>query len=167
MRPDVLVVMGVSGAGKTTIGECVAAALGWPFQDADDLHPRANIVKMAAGHPLDDTDRAPWLWALRDWVRGRLAAGGQGVLAASLLKRRYRHLVIGGDRRVALVYLHGAPALLRARMRVRWGHFMKPGMLDSQLRALEVPTPAEHCIAVDVRGAASETVRAVLRGVGA
>lgn len=166
MRPLVLVVMGVSGAGKTTIGRRVAAVLGWPFQDADGLHPQANIDKMAGGHPLDDADRAPWLAALRHWVAARLAAGEHGVLAASLLKRRYREQVIGGDARVGLVYLHADPDLLRARMAARQGHFMAAGMLESQLAALEPPGVAEGAIAVDVGGKEAQTVQAVLRAYG-
>jgi carbohydrate kinase (thermoresistant glucokinase family) len=162
ISPSILVAMGVCGSGKTTIGQGVAAALGWPFQDADALHPRANIDKMAAGHPLDDADRAPWLAALRGWIVQLLAQGGHGVLAASLLKRRYRDQVIGGDARVALVYLHGDAALLRARMGARRGHFMSSAMLDSQLAALEPPGAGERCIAVDVGGDVACVVRGVL-----
>jgi gluconokinase len=163
----VLVVMGVSGSGKTTIGERLAASLGWAFQDADDLHPAANIRKMAAGRPLDDADRAPWLAALHDWVGRRLAAGDQAILAASLLKRAYRDQVIGGDPAVRLLYLYGTPNLLRARMQVRTGHFMAPSMLDSQLATLEPPVDSERPICVSVIGTPEETTSAALLALAA
>ncbi len=161
----IVVVMGVSGAGKTTIGQALADRLGWGFQDADALHSAANILKMAAGHALSDADRAPWLAALRNWVQMRLTAGENGVLAASLLKRRYRDVVIGGDRRVMLVYLYGAPVLLRARVRARRGHFMQPRMLESQLKTLEAPIGREHAISADVAGPLEQTVQAVVDAI--
>jgi gluconokinase len=163
----VLVVMGVSGSGKTTIGQRLAASLGWAFQDADDLHPAANIHKMVAGHPLDDADRAPWLAALHDWVRRRLAAGDHAILAASLLKRVYRDQVIGGDPAVRLLYLYGAPDLLRARMEARDGHFMAPSMLNGQLTTLEPPVDAERPLRVCVTGTPEETTSAALLALAA
>jgi carbohydrate kinase (thermoresistant glucokinase family) len=163
VSPTVIVVMGVSGAGKTTIGEALAVRLHCPFEDADALHPRANILKMAAGHPLDDADRAPWLAALRDWIASRLNTGQPAVLAASLLKRAYRDEVLAGDPRVALVYLRGDADLLRDRMKHRHGHFMPPHMLDSQLETLEPPDAGEGVIEVDVGGSVEETVEQVIK----
>jgi gluconokinase len=144
----VIVVMGVAGSGKSTVGKALAAALGWPFVDADDHHPPANIAKMARGEPLDDGDRWPWLDELRGIIVGALAAGqggqaGRLVLACSALKASYRARLAGGDGgRVRFVYLAGTPELFRARLIERPGHFMKPGMLDSQLATLEPPADA-------------------------
>jgi gluconokinase len=166
VRPTVIVVMGVSGAGKTTIGQALADRLGWAFQDADDLHPRANILKMAAGHPLNDEDRVPWLAALRDWIASHLRSGQPAVLAASLLRRAYRDQVIAADPRVALVDMTGAPDLLRDRMNHRQGHFMAPHMLDSQLASLEAPAPDEHPIEIDVSGAPADTVARIVGTLG-
>ena len=163
----VVAVMGVSGAGKTTVGHALAARLGWAFQDADALHPPANVAKMAAGHALTDADRVPWLAALRDWVAARLDTCGPGVLACSLLKRAYRRQVLGDEPRVALVFLTAAPAVLRARMAHRVGHFMPESLLDSQLQALEPPAADEHPVVVDVGGNVEQTVDAALSALAA
>jgi carbohydrate kinase (thermoresistant glucokinase family) len=122
---------------------------------------------MVAGHPLDDADRAPWLAALHDWVRRRLAAGDHAILAASLLKRVYRDQVIGGDPAVRLLYLYGAPDLLRARMEARDGHFMAPSMLNGQLTTLEPPVDAERPLRVCVTGTPEETTSAALLALAA
>ena len=141
---DVVVIMGVAGSGKTTVGTALAAALGWRFVDADDHHPAANIAKMARGEALDDDDRWPWLDELRGIIEGAVAGGGGLVLACSALKASYRGRLAGGDvgTRVRFVYLTGTPELFRARLAQRAGHFMKPAMLDSQLATLEVPSDA-------------------------
>ena len=138
--------MGVAGSGKSTVGEALAAAVGWRFVDADDHHAAASIAKMARGEPLDDGDRWPWLDRLRAIIDGALAGGGALVLACSALKASYRARLAGGDAggRVRFVYLAGTPELLRARLAQRPGHFMKPGMLDSQLATLEVPVGRGH-----------------------
>jgi gluconokinase len=143
----VIVVMGVAGSGKTTVGEALAAALGWRFVDADAHHPPANIAKMARGEPLDDGDRWPWLDRLRGIIDGALAGGdgsGHGlVLACSALKASYRDRLAGGaGGRVRFVYLAGTPELFRARLSQRPGHFMKARMLESQLATLEPPADA-------------------------
>jgi len=141
---DVVVIMGVAGSGKTTVGTALAAALGWRFVDADDHHPAANIAKLARGEALDDDDRWPWLDELRGIIEGAVAGGGGLVLACSALKASYRERLAGGDvgTRVRFVYLTGTPELFRARLAQRAGHFMKPAMLDSQLATLEVPSDA-------------------------
>jgi gluconokinase len=145
---DVVVVMGVAGSGKTTVGGALAAALGWRFVDADSQHAPESIAKMARGEPLDDGDRRPWLDRLRAIIDGVLARpGGAGpglVLACSALKASYRARLagpgVGG--RVRFVHLAGTSELFRARLQGRAGHFMKPEMLDSQLATLEVPADA-------------------------
>lgn len=139
--PRVIIVMGVAGSGKSTVGAWLAARLGGAFFDADDFHPPANVAKMAAGIPLDDADRAPWLARLRREVVD--PPGGPRVLACSALKRAYRRQLGAGTPGVALVYLQGSPALLGTRIAARSGHFMKPGMLASQLATLEEPGPDE------------------------
>ncbi len=153
----VVVVMGVAGSGKTTIGRRLARELGWEFYDADDFHPEANVEKMSRGVPLDDADRTPWLEALRDLVRACLERGEDAVLACSALKESYREYLLI-DERVRLVYLRASYELTRERLRKRRGHFMKPGMLDSQFAALEEPGPESH---FDAAAPPSETVRAI------
>ncbi len=148
--PSVLVVMGVSGSGKTTIAALLAGRLRWDFEDADDLHPAANIAKMHAGIPLTDADRWPWLHAVAGWIDATRAAGGQGVVACSALKRRYRDIVIGDRPDVQLVYLKGDRKLIRARLACRHGHFMPAGLLESQFEALEEPTADEHPIVISI-----------------
>lgn len=138
----VILIMGVAGSGKTTIGRLLASELGWTFLDADDVHPPANIAKMKAGQPLTDVDRAPWLAALRAKIDQYLAHRENAVVTCSALKERYRKVIIADPQRVKLVHLHGSPELLRSRLRERVGHFMSPAMLDSQLAALEPPSQA-------------------------
>jgi len=166
VRTDVVVVviMGVAGSGKTTVGVALAAALGWRFVDADDHHPPANVAKMARGEPLDDADRWPWLDELRAVIEGALAGGGGLVLACSALKASYRHRLAGSDAgRVRFAYLAGTPELFRARLAHRTGHFMKPAMLDSQLATLEVPTDA---ITVDAAQPVEAIVSRILAAPG-
>ncbi len=158
----VIILMGVTGSGKTTIGRGLARELGWPFYDADDFHPAANVEKMSRGVPLDDSDRAPWLAALRELVRGRVESGESAVLACSALKESYRDCLLI-DEGVRLVYLKGDDELIRERLRGREGHFMKAAMLDSQFAALEEPDGA---LRVDVSAPPAEIVRAVRDGLG-
>jgi gluconokinase len=147
VRPQVIIVMGVSGSGKSTVGAALADALGWPFVDADDYHLPASVAKMTAGDPLTDADRGPWLDRLREVIAGALARGEPLVLACSALRGAYRRRLDGGDGlRVRFVHLTGPPALFRARLDGRAGHFMKAAMLESQLAALE---PPEEALAVD------------------
>lgn len=141
--PRVIVVMGVAGSGKTTIGELLAARHGGRFFDADDFHQAANVEKMSIGIPLNDADRQPWLQRLRSEVIDAAPAGQLTLLACSALKRAYRG-VLGLDREdVATVYLHGNPGTLTERLNSRDGHYMKPEMLGSQLETLEIPSPDE------------------------
>ena len=153
--PQPVVVMGVSGTGKSTIGAALADALGLPFVEGDDLHPETNRAKMAAGIPLTDADRAPWLDAV--------AAGLDRpvVVACSALKRRYRDRLRKAAPHLVLVYLHGTPELLAARMEGREGHFMPTALLRSQLDTLEAPDGDESPIGVDVALRPDEIVELV------
>lgn len=159
----VLVEMGVSGSGKTTIGRALAARLNWPYQEGDDLHPPANVEKMRHGIPLTDEDRWPWLRRVAAWIDGQLARGEPGLVTCSLLKRSYRDLVINGRPGVRLLWLRGSKEVIRGRMAHRPGHFMPPSLLDSQFDTLEEPTPDEHPLIVDVEGSVEEAVEAALR----
>lgn len=165
-RPLVIVVMGVSGSGKTTVGELLGARLGWPYADADVFHPAANVEKMRAGVPLDDTDRAPWLGRIAAWIEDRLAAGEPGVVSCSALRRRYRDELVVRPDRVRLVYLHGDHALIKARMEARSGHFFGAGMLESQFRTLEPPEPDENALWVSVDNTPDDAVQAIVTGLG-
>ncbi len=148
--PVVLVVMGVSGCGKSTVAALLSGRLGWPFEEGDALHPQANVDKMAAGHPLDDEDRWPWLEKVADWVDGCLDAGRSGIITCSALKRSYRDAINRRGHGVEFVYLAGSPELISARLATRRGHFMPPGLLDSQFATLEEPAPDEPSIRVEV-----------------
>lgn len=141
-HPTVIVLMGSSGAGKTTVGKRLAAALGWAFLEGDDLHPPDNIDKMRRGIPLSDADRAPWLERLRRRIARYLATGQSAVVACSALRRAYRERLSVDPRAVRFVYLKGEYPLLHARLHARTGHFMKPSMLRSQLETLEDPANA-------------------------
>ena len=164
-RPAVLVVMGVSGAGKTRLGRALADALAWEFADADDYHPYANIAKMRSGAPLTDDDRAPWLASLRAEIERRLAPGGTPlVLACSALKQSYRRALQGADaERVRLVHLDGPPELIAARLAARSDHYMPPSLLPSQLAALEPPSDA---LRVDIALTTEEQVAVVRAALG-
>jgi carbohydrate kinase (thermoresistant glucokinase family) len=155
--PVVLVLMGVSGSGKTTVAQIIAERLRWPFEEGDALHPPANVAKMAAGHPLTDDDRAPWLAKVADWVDARLDAGESGVITCSALKRKYRALIDRRGERVEFVYLHGSRELIASRLATRQGHFMPSSLLDSQFATLEEPADDEPVIRVEI-GAAPESV---------
>ncbi len=155
--PVVLVLMGVSGCGKTTVAQILAERLHWAFEEGDALHPAANVAKMAAGHPLDDTDRAPWLAQVADWVDARLDAGESGVIACSALKRSYRALIDRRGARVEFVYLHGSRELIASRLAGRHGHFMPTTLLDSQFATLEEPGRDEPAIRVEI-GASPEAI---------
>jgi gluconokinase len=145
----VVVLMGVSGTGKTSVGVLLAAALGGEFVEGDSYHPPANVAKMRRGIPLDDADRKPWLEALAAEIGRWLDAGRTMVLACSALKRSYRRVLRGGRQGVRFVHLTGSPALIRARLAARRGHYMPARLLDSQLAALEQPHDA---ITVDIGG---------------
>ncbi|MGW1197302.1 gluconokinase [Streptomyces sp. NPDC002536] len=147
-EPRVIVVMGVAGTGKTTVGPLVAEALGVPYAEGDDFHPAANIAKMSAGTPLDDTDRAPWLDAIGDWARGRAGLGG--VVSCSALKRTYRDRLRAAAPGLVFLHLTGDYELIASRMTARKGHFMTTRLLDSQFATLEPLGADEAGIAVDV-----------------
>jgi carbohydrate kinase (thermoresistant glucokinase family) len=155
-KPVIVVVMGVSGSGKTTVSALLSAALGCQLQEGDDLHPVANVEKMRSGTPLEDADRMPWLQKIAEEIDGWRARGESGVLTCSALKRSYRDIVIGDRQEVALVYLRGSYDLIRRRMAARHAHFMPVALLDSQFATLEEPTPEEHAIVVDVGGHPAE-----------
>jgi len=153
----IIVVMGVSGCGKTTVGRMLGEALGWPFFDADDFHPEANVAKMRAGIPLTDDDRCPWLDRLVAEMGAIDHRGDHAVLGCSALRQAYRdRLARAGD--VRFVYLKGDRDTIAARLASRSGHYMPPTLLDSQLATLEEPTDA---IVVDIRLSAEEQVAAI------
>jgi gluconokinase len=154
----VIVVMGVAGSGKTTVGALLAGQLGWPYAEADNFHPQSNVDKMAAGHPLTDEDRTPWLEAIGRWIDERGAADEPGVVSCSGLKRSYRDLLRHGRPEVRVVFLEGSRELIMRRMVARHGHFMKAAMLDSQFADLEVPTPDERVLVVSVDHTPEEIV---------
>jgi gluconokinase len=159
----VVIVMGVSGAGKTTVGRALADALGWRFVDADDLHPKDNIVKMAAGVPLVDEDRWPWLQVLREVVAEALERDEDLVLVCSALKSSYRAQLEVDPARMRWVYLDAPHEVLARRLANRHGHFMPPSLLDSQLATLEVPADA---LRVDVSPPVEEVVASIRAGLG-
>ena len=149
-RDSVILVMGVSGSGKTTIGALLAGTLGWDFADGDDLHPPANVAKMRGGTPLDDTDRWPWLDAIGAWIDLHRVAGNPGVITCSALKRVYRDRLLVGRGDVRLVYLHGSYDVVAGRQAARQGHFMPASLIQSQFATLEEPGADEHPLALPV-----------------
>ena len=158
-----IVVMGVSGAGKSTVGRIVAERLGCPFRDADSFHPKANIEKMSRGAPLTDEDRWPWLQAIASWIAEHRAAGTQCVVTCSALKRVYRDIVTNKQSAdVRLVYLQGDFDLIEARLKARKGHFMPPALLRSQFAALEEPAEDEHALTVSIDATPEEIAEQVL-----
>lgn len=160
MPPRVLLIMGVAGSGKTTVGRALADSLGWRFTDADDLHPPANIAKLSAGTALTDSDRAPWLAALRAHIDEQLAANSPTVLACSALKQSYRNQLIADAARVRIVYLRGTREQLAARLGARTGHFAPPALLDSQLATLEEPNDA---LTLDIASSPTDLVAGIRR----
>lgn len=159
----VIVVMGVAGTGKTTVGRLLAGALALPYAEGDAFHPAANVAKMSAGIPLDDADRWPWLDAIGDWIRGRAGTGGSGgVVAASALKRSYRDRLRAAAPGTVFVHLTGERLLIERRMAARTGHFMPAVLLDSQFATLEPLQEDELGLAVDVSGSPEDvTARAL------
>ena len=146
--PPILVLMGPSGTGKSTVGAMLSGRLGWPFQEGDDLHPAANVEKMRRGHALTDADRIPWLELVAAWIDERRAAGEPGIVTCSALKRSYRDILRRDN--VTFVNFTGDAAVVRDRMMRRQGHFMPPALLDSQFATLEAPGPDEQAIDVDI-----------------
>jgi len=148
--PCALVVMGVSGSGKSTIGESVAKRLHWSYEDGDKFHPASNVAKMSAGEPLTDEDRWPWLQAIADEIDRLAASGARAVIACSALKRSYREILVHGRNDVRIVFLDGTQDLIAGRLAARKGHFMPPGLLASQFRTLERPGADERPITVSI-----------------
>ncbi|HEY7845804.1 MAG TPA: gluconokinase [Bradyrhizobium sp.] len=161
--PCALIVMGVSGSGKTTVGEGLAKRLGWPYEDADKFHPASNVAKMSAGHPLTDEDRWPWLKAIAAEIDRVCDADERVVIGCSALKRAYRDILVHGRTDIRLVYLDGTQALIADRLGRRKGHFMPPGLLTSQFSTLERPTPDEHVLRVSIDAPVEAIVDDVLR----
>jgi len=158
----VLLLMGVTGAGKTTVGRALAEQLHWRFADADDFHSAANIAKMHAGIPLADEDRAPWLETLRDLIRDWLASGDSAVLACSALKASYRDMLLVGPQ-VKLVYLRANMALIAARVAGRSGSYMNPQLVPSQFATLEEP---HNALVIDAGGTVEESVGRIRGALG-
>ena len=165
--PPVLVVMGVSGAGKTTVAKALAARLGWLFKEGDDLHPAGNIAKMHSGIPLTDEDRLPWLSSVASWIDGQRARKQPGIITCSVLKRSYRQIVIGDRPEVRLVYLRGARDVIAERLARRQGHFMPPSLLQSQFDTLEGPMPDEDPLTVDIGLSADQLAEEIVRLIAA
>ena len=159
----VVVMMGVSGSGKTTIAEIVGKHLSWPMLEGDKFHPPANVEKMSHGIPLTDEDRWPWLRAIAAAIDDWRANRQSGVVACSTLKRAYRDILIGDRKDVVLVYLRGSKDLIGQRMAARKGHFMPSALLDSQFATLEEPQDDERPIVVSVAGAPDEIADDVIR----
>jgi len=158
----VILLMGVTGVGKSTVGHALAQQLRWQFADADDFHPSANVAKMRAGIPLDDADRAPWLSTLHDKIVGWLASNESVVLACSALKESYRRqLVVGSE--VKLVFLNAKPDVIAERLRLRHGHYMNPALLQSQFDTLEAPHDA---VTVDADQSVDGAIAAIRAGLG-
>src|ERR1700688_2116671 len=148
--PCALVVMGVSGSGKSTIGEQLAQRLGWSYEDGDKFHPSSNVAKMSAGQPLTDEDRWPWLQAIANEIDRVCEAGEHAVIACSALKRVYRDILVHGRKDVRIIYLKGTQDLIAGRLALRKGHFMPPGLLASQFKALEPPDASENSVTVSI-----------------
>jgi gluconokinase len=158
-----VVVMGVSGSGKSTIAERLAARLGWRYEDGDKYHPPANVAKMSAGHPLTDEDRWPWLQAIADEIDRTCKQEERAVVACSALKRAYRDILVHGRNDVRIVFLNGEQALIAARLAARKGHFMPPGLLTSQFKTLEPPQPTERPITVSIDAPVEAIVDDIIR----
>ena len=156
--PRALIVMGVSGSGKSTIAEKLAERIGWRYEDGDKFHPASNVAKMSAGHPLTDEDRWPWLQAIADEIDRASKAGEQVVIACSALKHSYRDVLVHGRNDVRIVYLRGTQELIAGRLTQRKGHFMPPGLLASQFKTLEPPGPDENPLTVSIDASVEEIV---------
>jgi len=161
----VLLLMGVSGCGKSTIALELQRLLKWPFKEGDDLHPAANVEKMRSGRPLDDQDRQPWLMAVARWIDDRLAAGEPGIITCSNLKRAYRNITVGDRTGVTLIYLRAEERLIVDRVSRRKHRYMPASLLHSQFETLQEPTANEHAIVVSADGAVADTVIDLLHKV--
>src|SRR6516225_576498 len=167
--PSVVVLMGVSGCGKSTIASMLAHRLNWIFEEGDWFHPQSNVEKMHSGEPLTDEDRWPWLEGIAAWIDATRRAGNHGTIACSALKRSYRDILVGERADVRIVYLKGGRDLIARRLAARDGHFMPPSLLDSQFATLEEPQADERPIVVSIvphpRRIVEEIVKRLGKGV--
>ena len=163
IAPCALVVMGVSGSGKSTVADHLAARLGWRYEDGDKFHPPANVAKMSAGQPLTDDDRWPWLQAIADEIDRTCKANERAVIACSALRHAYRDILVHGRDDVRIVFLNGTQDLIADRLAVRKGHFMPPGLLTSQFKTLEPPQPTERPITVSIDASVETIVDEIIR----
>lgn len=163
MRNPIVLLMGVSGSGKTTIGAMLAGRLGWRYAEADDFHPPANVEKMHAGIPLNDDDRRPWLEATAEWMKDQTEPA---VVTSSALKRKYRDLLRAGRPDLRLIYLDGSRDLIANRLAARHGHFFPKELLDSQFVDLEPPDPEENPLIVSIDGPPEEVVQEIMARTG-
>ena len=164
--PCALIVMGVSGSGKSAVGEALAGRLRWTYQDGDRFHPQANVDKMSAGQPLTDADRKPWLHAIATAIDDGCASGERLVIACSALKRAYRDILVHGRDDVRIVYLDGSRDLIAARLAQRKDHFMPAGLLDSQFAALEPPASDENVVSVSIDAPVATIVSDIVDKLG-
>ncbi|MGV9837640.1 gluconokinase [Nocardia niigatensis] len=171
-RPQIVVLMGVSGSGKSTVAGMLVSSLGWDLLEGDDLHPPANIAKMAAGHALTDADRESWLAAIAAWMSEEYTAGRSAIVTCSALKRSYRDVLrrsLAGRPGAVLTFLHltGSREELQRRLTARMDHFMPPDLLDSQLGTLEPPGPDEHIVSIEIGPPPHEVAAAALAAIRA
>jgi gluconokinase len=160
-QPTVIVLTGVSGSGKSTVGKLLAERLNWEYAEADDFHPAANIAKMQAGIPLTDEDRMPWLHTIAAWIDERIAAKKPAVASCSALKRGYRDILRRPQ--VRTIYLDGDRELIAGRIAARKGHFFPAALLDSQFNDLERPQSDEETLSVPISGTADQTVQEIIK----
>ncbi|MFJ4168409.1 gluconokinase [Paenarthrobacter sp. NPDC089714] len=163
-QQPVLVIMGVSGSGKSTVAGVLAGKLGWDLAEGDDLHPEANVAKMHSGQALTDEDRWPWLEIIAAWIRKRTESGTPAIITCSALKKKYRDVLRGEG--VVFVFLQGSKDKISDRLASRHGHFMPPSLLESQFEALEEPTEEESCISLCVSASPAEEAEEVIERLG-
>jgi len=163
-QQPVVVVMGVSGSGKSTVAGVLAGQLGWDLAEGDDMHPEANVVKMASGHPLTDDDRWPWLETVSSWIAKHAAAGMPGIITCSALKRSYRDVLRGNH--VVFIHLVGSKEKIGRRIAARQGHFMPATLLDSQIATLEPPGPDENVLVVPMGSAPATQAAHIIARLG-
>lgn len=161
--PCALVLMGVSGSGKSTIADKLAERTGWKYEDGDRFHPPSNVAKMSAGHPLTNEDRWPWLQAIAAEIDRACGAGEHVVIACSALKRAYRDVLVHGRDDVRIIYLEGTQALIADRLAHRKHHFMPPDLLDSQFKALQPPEASENAVTVSIDAPVEAIVDEIVR----
>jgi gluconokinase len=165
-QPDVVIVMGVSGSGKSTVAQGISTVLGWEFAEGDAFHSEANVAKMCSGQPLTDEDRWPWLRSIGDWISGKAAAGESAVVTCSALRRTYRDVLREGRPHVRFLHVQAPSEVIQDRMEHRPGHYMPPSLLPSQLAVLEPLEPDEPGVRVTNEGNPAEVVDRSLRALG-